>query len=336
MVEISMKNLYIIFIIFIIFIILITNTRIAIAAEFDYEHIFQSSLLNTSDDLSSTRLAIVAYSPRADLNWPFQNEVDNGACWVPRVLIGDNRSAKKSLNFYEGAISRFTKLSSSFAFNLEMGSTLIRTTGATDKNSPLLSGKVQMNHQGLFAELEASKKNAVSTIYSMDTEIYKTDITSLKPRISWRAHEKLNLKYKSEHNWYSDKNRSNQFEIAAMYGISTGEPWLWLGPSSHFIAFEKVSPYLWSPEKFQDFGLSADMAWRLSEDIQTLLGGTLYQMRENSKPPGTGHYLNAGLIVGSRETRKFMISFESVKSEQNGLTWTSLALNISYFGQLDF
>lgn len=123
----------------------------------------------------------------------------------------------------------------------------------------------------------------------------------------------------------SDGNRRTDSDLALMYGISPGWPWIWLGLGSELMtnsSFDNTG--YWSPRQLVNLGPRLDLAIPLSERYTFSLGLNVNLYNDVDSGDGTGYYLLSKMSYGKPDSLKIDAGVESINSEQNSNRWTSL------------
>lgn len=326
-----------------IFIALASNTLLISSA---YTQELKSNALvtnafeseSTSDDFNRTSYQLNFNSPRTDLRWPYENEIESAPHYSFNFKIHSGRGP--GFRFLgERAVGTIgKKISSHLSYAGGLGGHTVSGEGLTRNATVLVAEGVVQNwvRENLFLQLGF----AYDFLYPELSFAAIQDglrYTELAPEIFYRPHERWRIISRNKLRWYSDSNHSETADLAAMYGFATTNPWVWVGPALNYVSFANTSQLVdrngyWAPLHFEAHGLRAETSLPIShwQNLALLANGSWHRQKEKGFAWGTGFSYTIGLRMGDRNRSQGELTYNRIESKQVSSDWSTSVWRASY------
>ena len=282
-----------------------------------------ASYLSTSDQIFQTEVDLEVRNHRRDLFWAYPGEVektwDFGA--DAKLYEGSDPSAEyegrkasayaarkfssRALLGIEAGINSLLNKKQSWTANTFYGSVDLQLQVATAMDLNL-----RVTHDYVYQDL--IQPGAVVSPLAALSEYADGDY-----HISERWRLPFHLKDRS----LSDGNEIRETDVAAMYGISTGVPWIWVGFGGDYLTFKNYQPLYWSPWQFYSFGPRAEVVVPIALGLTGSIGLNLNRLTESALSPSNGYYGSAKLEYGDREKFNIALAYTQIVSSRDNGEW---------------
>ncbi len=284
------------------------------------------SSINTSDGISQKQLDIFYRNPRRELFYPFENEAEQGWDWGIRSVLSDGRNSQYAyrgtgLQLLGGR--KFSKLAS---IESQLGFHQLKNT-STDESKTIFSGGVKGSailDEKYTTSLEISHGFVDGALIQTGGISNQFTALSIKPGISARWSNRWLTQLRSQFHNISDDNQKSQIDIATLYGISTGVPWIWVGLGAEKLTYSKRSTSYWSPSEFISYGPRLEATVPVYEKVSAAGGLNINRLYDKDTGTwGNGHYFSGRIQYGSRNEFNLSIYLIKIESVQNNNKWES-------------
>ncbi len=152
--------------------------------------------------------------------------------------------------------------------------------------------------------------------------------------IAYRINEKFRLNSKWRHIDFSDTNYRDVVDLAFLYGISPGTPWIWAGVNGSSWNHKWHSPDYWSPMPYTNYGLIIESSIPISGFFSIDASGNIFQFKEDSEITGSGNYYSLALQYGNRNSSFCRLAYErgnSFPHNSDSSYYDNLSLKLHLF-----
>ena len=289
----------------------------------------------TSDKLERSEIKVYSLLPRTDLSWPYTDEFQNSnhlgidlqayARSTESVKINGQRAAgvfgkKYSQDLYLEALAGIHSVKSEEP-----------TLAQTVFNYEL---KIQSwLADNLFIQVTTIKDLIYQELVTAQVD-EKLSYNEVNPLIIYTPIKEVRIINRDKFRILSDKNKKQEFDLAAMYGLYTSTPWVWVGMGYNQINFSKEKNQVgyWAPEKFKAYGLRAEMNVPVNNELplQLIFNAVYNHQQEENFEWGEGSIINVGFNYGDRAAQKFSMAYNEIRSRQSNSQWVQATWNLQY------
>jgi len=197
-------------------------------------------------------------------------------------------------------------------------------TGRPDSSSAFGLIGAEWTETNLFLGLETGARDFSQEFQSLTSvrENLKGPYTLV--RITYKFAEKWQLRGMNKNYFISDDNQRADSDLALMYGVSPGWPWIWVGLGGELMTNSKANTTgYWAPRQFTNYGPRLDVAAPIADKTTFYLGLNVNKFNDIDFGDGTGFYGVSKLVYGADDSWKIELGVESISSDQNASRWTS-------------
>lgn len=284
---------------------------------------------STSDSFDQQLFQVEYKNHRRDPLWPYEKETASAWDLGTRTLLASGNSpyGNYQAGLLVGSLGR--KFSKQMQLDSELG---IHQIHNHDKHtSRLLTWGLSSTYRSLSNWSVQFKVSRDRAYVDFGPGVAFSRLNSLRfnGRFIYRPVDKIKLMIKSSKAYLSDKNIRTHHDVEVLYGISTGNPWLWIGfgaerlEFSRDMSFELPLARYWSPNRFYAFGPRFDLNLPILPLYSFSLGASLSRIKENDLSSGTGFLLSPSIVYGSRDNSQLKLGYTRIDSRQNISKWNS-------------
>jgi len=149
---------------------------------------------------------------------------------------------------------------------------------------------------------------------------------------SYRWADKWRSTFYLQNHFFNDDNTRLNHDTGLFYGLSTGDPWIWVGAGAGRMSNTKIDAGYWTPLEFYNLGPRLDMAFSFYEKWRFLWGLNLNWFKDVKTGEGTGYYSMSKLFYKLTPGLEAYAALESIQSQQDGNVWKSSATTVGIAG----
>jgi hypothetical protein len=290
----------------------------------------------TSDDYVAHTYSFSYRNNRREWFWPWQEAASRGIDWgldVERTK-GDAGASEFTAVHGQGTLG----------FYLTKGSYLQAQVGRhkleTDSSDRSITSRHVTAMFGLNRSFSLQLETGRDFIYTGGsvTGGITRQLTSLDHTASfrWRPETRLRIQGQGGYRKYDETNEENiarHADISALYGVSTGWPWVWAGIGAKTLKYDEEVVDYWSPDRFTAYGLRFESSFPVYKRLAASASANLNRQSENSVA-GYGYDVSGGFqyrLYGNLYAR---LDMSKSKSIQQSSTWKSDNITFSLSGPL--
>ena len=298
--------------------------------------------ISTSDDFDLMSYGFQYRNNQRSFFWPYREElqstIDKGINFD--VFDGDSTSIDFSGRRIVGLLGH--RFSGGSYFSVSLGANQISTTakfvepGGDRRNHEEqfvvgMSSRIVLNRQlevyGDFLRDYVYQLGVQpSTVNDFHHANMGTVGVDFKPvddfRVSWQTSI-----------WkLSDSNMRRQHNLALMYGISIGQPWIWAGIKASVLHYDDAAPGYWSPDRSETIGAAFEGSFPVIPGLSASISASVDWLKENGES-GDGSSLFAGADWALKEHYTLRIGYSRMVSTQDGSDWRQNGIGLSLNGQ---
>ncbi len=290
----------------------------------------------SSDDIHDRSLVVTWRNHRRDLFWPYPGEA--ATAW-DFTFCGELHQGDNLQNHYQGqrlAIGLGRKFSTHWLLDAAVGShRLAESFSGTDHYIPTgdvsffytpateLNATVRYGHDFVYQDL--IQPGGVAGHLSADSAWL--DLVP-RPLDAWR------IPIRSSYRHFSDANNRRDIDASIMYGLATGEVWLWAGVGAEYLSFTTTQTGYWSPSRFLAAGPRLEAVVPIYGSFRIGLGANGSRFQESQFAWGWGYYATGRLELGERDGWLGSLAYTRIRASQNGTQWFSNGLVLSLSARL--
>ncbi|MBL7671112.1 MAG: hypothetical protein JNM39_11575 [Bdellovibrionaceae bacterium] len=320
-------NIKLLLLITITFFSLTSKTSPVISAEYEQER--------TSDQFQRNSTSVSFDTCRRDLFWPYVGECSQTLGWglqfkknevsIPEIpTLGSARPGVLGSGLkLVGSVG--TRLSPNHHLDIEIGGhslnadplypTMVAAVGMAQVNWKVTSSWDLSFSEGrdlVYNELKlpAAFSHALTAWTFQTQSLYRLGHT-------WRFPIRGNLRN------YSDENSSWEYDLAVLYGVSPGTPWIWVGLGFNQLSYQIQKSDYWTPKKVTSDGPRLEWDIPLYGKLSFSGGANFNHIAEQNAPEAEGYVALAGLKYGLREGFNMKIQYFKIETTQLGKAWSS-------------
>lgn len=303
----------------------------AVAAETS-RGLFEVTSRETSDGIADRILAAEFRNHRREFFWPYAAEEAEGWDWGARFErhLGFNTVAQYAGERALGLFGR--KLSPSLRLDAAVGAHRLGGVGVLSSATTRAIGELEAFYAPL-ENLKLALKLSHDWLYADLIQPLAVTGQLFASSASFRAvyspAERISLRGNGSVRAFSDGNPRRAADLSALYGISTGVPWVWVGLGGEVLSYGENRSGYWSPTRFWSFGARLEAAVPIVGELSASGGLNLNVIREESRDPAQGYYGSASLQYGNRERFHVTFAYNRVSSIQGSGTWAMDELMLS-------
>ncbi|MCK5917358.1 MAG: hypothetical protein KAG34_02980 [Cocleimonas sp.] len=147
---------------------------------------------------------------------------------------------------------------------------------------------------------------------------------------SWRAAERVILEGGSQYRRLSDGNKSRLHRGAALYGISTGTPWLWAGVEAQTLSYEDSKSNYWSPKDYEAYSVLITGNHKITEKLNIDGNANINRTKENNADWATGGAVTIGANYALTENTSVRADASYLESTRDGVKWDGNKVGASF------
>lgn len=151
---------------------------------------------------------------------------------------------------------------------------------------------------------------------------------------SYRWSEYWRSTYYFQHYFFNDGNTRMNHDVGLFYGISRGDPWIWVGLGVSRMTNSKTDQGYWTPLEFYTFGPRFDVSFSFLTRYRFATGLNINYFKDVKTGEGTGYYLNSKFYGRLNKYWEAYTGVESIQSQQFGNVWKSNGISIGIIGIL--
>lgn len=290
----------------------------------------------TSDQVTQTTIRAHWKNPKTDLSWPYKTETDNGWGLQANIL---KQNLKEGLQSYSGHTANLGlqykwnprwALTGLFGFHQIENSESHKTKSLWTKQLvlqswflPQLFFQAHYQYDFVYQHLLFGTAGTELTAHQLQSSFL------------YKPLEKIRIQLRQEHWDFDDKNQKNNWDLAALYGLSPHTPWIWLGLGINSLTHtlegssnNKIT--YWSPKKFLSYSLRGDVSLPIVDQLSGVLEFSWSQIKENDSSWGDGYNYALGLRWGDRNKNQGEVFYTQIHSQQTSSEWNSSSLSTSW------
>ena len=126
------------------------------------------------------------------------------------------------------------------------------------------------------------------------------------------------LQSKARLTFVSDSNRRFESDLAALYGISPGWPWIWAGAGMYYMDFERQIPDYWSPANYLSYGPRITSSFPIARRFTGWTTINLSVVSEDEIFSEIGDYVSLGVNVELNKGMHLRLGLEHLDSVRDG------------------
>jgi hypothetical protein len=286
----------------------------------------------TVDGINLNSLHILYQNHRRDLFWPYPGEKNESVDLGARAVLNQGTNPTSDYYGYSGSVLLGRKFSQNSELDAEIGEASLLNT-RNDQRQNILIGQIEERQVvGKKFDSDVILKRDFIYLDLMQPGAVSEFIAAISAYANLQYHlsESWRLLSRSSYRWLSDANRRVETDLAIMYGISTGVPWIWVGVGGDYLSFQTNRNVYWSPLQFYSFGPRVEVSTPLFGDFSLNVGANLNSQTELRFIPGTGYYAVASLDYGSRERVLVRLSYTRIQSYQGSNQWNDDGIALSF------
>lgn len=284
---------------------------------------------STSDSINQQLLQIEYKNHRREPLWPYKNEAEKAWDLGVRSLITNGSTPYGN---YRGALiagSLGRKVSPELQLGTELG--LLQTKNPGKQSGQLLIGGFTTTCQfsTKWTALLKINRDMAYISFGPGDAFSRLRATHISPLVIYKPLDQIKLIIKTTKSYLSDQNIRTSTEAVAMYGIFTGDPWIWIGLGGEKLGFRGNTEFnipqyrYWSPRSFYSFGPRLDANLTMTSKLSFSLATNVSRIKEDHLNTGTGFLISPAFIYGSREDQQLKFSYMRIESRQKVSKWSN-------------
>lgn len=315
-------------------------------------HTFEATHGETSDDARMRSILLRSLKNRFDLSYPYDAEDSQQFTYGAQAVIDHREVSGQSVNGQSFSLLGGRKLTPNLALEARVGVhrqvVLAKQATSVGEGSAVLSATpFTLGAHKIFAQASAETGSAYSQLSIPIRNEQALRATTARGLLAIHPIERVRVVSRATWSVFSDRNFRNQYGADALYGFATYPLWIWVGVGAERMHNSTVSGNYWTPEVFTQWGLRGEMSipfnactpetfWgaRVLRPLAFTFGGSLGRIKEAGFAVGSSNYSMTSLQWGGRGDSNLRMSYERIRSEQNGSEWRSDAWILA--GQLVF
>ena len=289
---------------------------------------------------------------RFDLSYPFAVEDSQQTTYGAQTVIDHREISGTSVNGQSFSLLGGRKFTPRLALEARVGVhrqvVLAESATALGEGALILSAAPQCLGPGkIFAQASVESGAAYSQLSIPVRDDHALHASTARGSVSVYPLDRLHVVSRASWSALADRNFRNQLGADALFGVATDPLWIWLGVGAERSHNSTATSHYWSPLVFTQWGLRGEMTLPLSAFISETLwgarifrslslgfGGSINRIKESNFAVGSSNYTLTSLQWGDRNHANARVSYERIRSEQNGNEWRSDAWILT--GQLIF
>lgn len=149
---------------------------------------------------------------------------------------------------------------------------------------------------------------------------------------SYRIGEKWRSTFNFQHFFLNDDNTRLNHDLGIFYGISTGDPWIWIGVGASRMSNSDFERPYWAPLEFYNVGPRLDLSFSVREKFRFSSGLNLNYFNDVKSGDGIGYYSMTRVSYRLSPSFDAVASLESIQSQQAGNTWKGYSSSVGLKG----
>jgi hypothetical protein len=292
---------------------------------------------NDSNSDQAQRLSLILgySSEQRDLLWPYEKEAGSGWHWN----LGVERHSGKIGN---GTEFSGTKLHTGVGY--KFGPKLMFETnfGVHDlyvngRDAASMRGTPHLKLVGspvdwIWMIVNVRNDYVYQEMYLPSGITEKLTASTVRLELIARPHENLRVLGRSVEKWMSNSNFRQEQDIAAMYGVSSTSPWIWLGAGANFMSYSFHQSSLWTPSRFSSFGPRLEAAVPVRQRLSLIFDGSWNLNQEEGFAQTQGYGYAAGLRYGTRGELEINALYRESKVSTSGQGFSNYGALLSVIG----
>jgi hypothetical protein len=287
---------------------------------------------DTSDDIQKTSYGASYRNHRRDPLWPYEAEEPRALDWG--VAVESHTGTMADDTDFKGV--RFGGLlgyKHSHRVHGELGFFLHRLDAKDhDVDTTRLAGQGRLTlhpHEKLFAVLSARNDFVYPEMYLPAGVARGLTATTARLDLIYRPHEKWRCLGRTSQKWFSDGNRREEHDAAAMYGIMPTSPWIWAGVGVNYLGYDFGQAGLWTPHRFFAYGPRLDTAVPVGAGITAIGEFNFNFAQEEDMNKTEGYSTAAGLRFGDRNRTEINALYRRIETDLHGVGWSSKGATVT-------